>query len=389
MDLTTDQLTVEHISLLYTVFKRVQNGKMVQIPNIVLNNLWVENITRSKAMREQINLFINFDTTFDDINTLKQELQLFVQDPANSRDFHSDIEVEVVGIAEMNKLELRVEIRHKSNWSNEALRAARRSKFMCALVVALRKIPIYGPGGGDAALGDAGKPSWSVSISPEEAIKAREKFNEDKDAKRLYPPKKDEPEDHDQAKASGNDYLHPEHQAINTLNSRAPGADPIRDDTWKTRDDVSTIGRPSMDGRPELEEVRGLLHKESSKGKRKQLMTTTTEQSQTSQSQSSRMPSIPIPIIPSPQYAAPPQRQPSGPTSPSSISTGHIEEFQYQSMAPPPRAVNRPAVAVESDENNPFPSESQRAPQPPRTLPGGSTSNYPYPMGPHDHSSRS
>jgi hypothetical protein len=387
VDLSADQLTVEHISLLYTVFKRVQNGKMVQIPNIALNNLWVENITRSRAMREQISIFVSFDTTFDDINILKQELQNFVRDPANNRDFHPDIEVEVVSIAEMNKMELRIEIRHKSNWSNEALRSARRSKFMCALVMALRKIPIHAPGGGDAALGDAGKPSWSVAISPDEAIKARDKFNAEKEAKRLYPPKPESEEDSDQVKSSGTDYLHPETQAIGSLNNRAPGADPIRDDTWESRDDVSTIGRPSIDGRPELEEVRGLLHKESSKGKRKQMTPTVSEQTRYG------MPPIPLPVIPSSQggpsghsYAQSPMRQPSrGPISPSSVSAGQIEEYQYQTMTPPARSQSRPAgvQSVQSSENSTFANTIQRPVQPPRVA-----GQNPYLTRPQDQPSK-
>lgn len=385
---------MEHISLLYTVFKRVQNGKTVQIPNIALNNLWVENITRSRAMREQIPVFVDFGTTFDDINILKQELQNFVRDPLNNRDFHPDIEVEVVGIAEMNKMELRIDIRHKSNWSNEALRAARRSKFMCALVLALRKIPIYGPGGGDAALGDAGHPSWSVAISPDEAIKARDKFNAEKEAKRLYPPKPDPKEDSDQGTSSGTDYLNPETQAIGSLNNRAPGADPIRDDTWESRDDVSTVGRPSMDMRPELEEVRGLLHKESSKGKRKQMTPSLSEQTRQG------MPPIPLPIIPSSQggpsgysYAQPPLRQPSrGPISPSSVFTGQIEEYQYQTMVPPARSQSRPTIvpSVQSPESNTFASTMQQPVQPPRVAGQPTATNYPYPhpTNPQDHSSR-
>src|ERR1700753_4246101 len=57
VDISSDPLIVERISLLYTVFKRVQSGKTVQVPNIVLNGLWIDNITRSKAMREQISVF--------------------------------------------------------------------------------------------------------------------------------------------------------------------------------------------------------------------------------------------------------------------------------------------------------------------------------------------
>ena len=113
VDIGAEQLIVEHISLLYTVFKRVDNHKLTQVPNIVLNTLWIQNVSRSKAMREQLQMYIHFDTTLEDIQLLKNEMQAFVLDKENCRDFQPDIDVEVTGISEMNKLELRVEIRHK------------------------------------------------------------------------------------------------------------------------------------------------------------------------------------------------------------------------------------------------------------------------------------
>lgn len=64
-------------------------------------------------MREQLSMFIHFDTTFEDLQLLKNEMQAFVLDKENCRDFQPDIDVEVTGISEMNKLELRVEIKHK------------------------------------------------------------------------------------------------------------------------------------------------------------------------------------------------------------------------------------------------------------------------------------
>ena len=86
---------------------------MTQVPNIVLNTNWIENVSRSKAMREQLLMYISFDTTLEDIQLLKNEMQAFVLDKENSRDFQTDIDVEVTGISEMNKMELKVEIRHK------------------------------------------------------------------------------------------------------------------------------------------------------------------------------------------------------------------------------------------------------------------------------------
>ncbi|KAK2734659.1 hypothetical protein FQN57_001604 [Myotisia sp. PD_48] len=187
VDINGSRLIVERISLLFTVFRGVMDHKTVQVPNIVLNSQWVENITRSKAMREQLILTVDFGTSFGDIQLLKREMQKFVRTKENSRDFQPDVDVEVTGFGEMNKLELTIEIRHKSNWHNETVRASRRSKFLCALVLAIRKVPIYGPGGGDAGLGDVGNPSYSVSISHEQAQAGRDIFSQNKEKSRMIP----------------------------------------------------------------------------------------------------------------------------------------------------------------------------------------------------------
>lgn len=113
VDINNDQLVVERISLLYTVFKSVTTHRTSQAPNIILNSLWVNNVSRSKAMREQLFLYISFDTTLEDIQLLKNEMQSFVLDKENCRDFQPDIDVEVTGIASMDKMELKVEIKHK------------------------------------------------------------------------------------------------------------------------------------------------------------------------------------------------------------------------------------------------------------------------------------
>ena len=386
VDITSEQLTVEHIALLYTVFKRVANGKTVQIPNIVLNSLWVENVTRSKAMREQVSVFCDFGTSFEDINLLKLEIQSFLRDPANSRDFYPDTDIEVISIAEMNKLELRVEIRFKGNWSNESLRASRRSKFMCALVVALRKVPINGPGGSDAALGSADKPTWSVSVPPAEAREAYQAYKMNADSNRMAPLNK--PEDPaDKGKSTGNDYLgvgvQSEEFAISSLTNRKPGADPVRDDAWNARDDVSTLGRPSTDARPDLDEVRGLLHKASTAGKRKGGATLSPYATRPS-TDFNRPPPLPLSVNPSQSnYASPPQplhptqsvHRSTAPGSPTSISTGQVEEFHFQTMIPPPRSNSRPRVPMTAEEREREQEEEGRSPY---GAPGPSGSTNPY-----------
>lgn len=146
VDISDKSYVVERISLLYSVLRNVSDHRLTQVPNNVLNGLWIDNLTRANAMHEQLSVPVAFDTSFAEIQALREEMEDFVRDKDNSRDFQPDIDVEVIGVGDLDKLELRVDIRHKSNWSNETVRAARRSKFMCALVLAMRKIPIRGPG---------------------------------------------------------------------------------------------------------------------------------------------------------------------------------------------------------------------------------------------------
>lgn len=346
IDINTDQLTVEHISLLFTVFKRVTNGKLVQIPNINLNSVWIENVTRSKAMRETISMFFAFDTSFEDIQALKSEMQAFVTDKDNARDFQPEVEVAVVGIAEMNKLECVIEIRHKANWHNVALAAARRSKFMCALVLALRKVPIYGPAGGDPPLGAIGNPSFSVSIPTiSEAKEFKEEQAKTKEGKRLNPTKKPD------AKASSSDLLAvpSETNAVDNLNARAPGRDPVRDDTWAHRDDTSTLGeRPSIDQR-DADEVRTLLKRETTRGKRKQGEAASPTGLGRTASQN--------------PYQTYMQRQPSLQQSPPRPSN------DYQRMMPPPAMPGGAPIAPPRTENRPMGPPLPRIPQQPPNEP--------------------
>ncbi|KAI1506330.1 Mechanosensitive ion channel-domain-containing protein [Biscogniauxia marginata] len=182
-----ESLVVEKISLLYTVFNRIDKMQIVQVPNIVLNNLWIENVTRSKAMKEVIDVNVSYDTSFEDLELLRMEMEKFVRSPENSRDFMQDIAISVAGVGDLDKLQLKVAIKHKSNWHNEAVRATRRSKFMCALTLALKRIPIYAPGGGSEALGGPTNPSYSVTVTDAQAAAARDKADQDKEAARLVP----------------------------------------------------------------------------------------------------------------------------------------------------------------------------------------------------------
>jgi len=107
------ELIVERISLLYSVFRTVETAKTMQVPNINLNSLWVENISRSGAMKERVTVQVSADTSFDDIDQLRLGVESALRQPENRRDFKHEAEVELVSIGDMSKLELYVEAEHK------------------------------------------------------------------------------------------------------------------------------------------------------------------------------------------------------------------------------------------------------------------------------------
>jgi small-conductance mechanosensitive channel len=146
VEVSDKPFVVERISLLFTVFRNVTDHRITQVPNNILNSLWVDNFTRANAMHEQLTVPVAFDTSFAEVQLLRQEMENFVRDKDNCRDFQPDVDIELGGVGDMDKLQLRVDIRHKSNWSNETVRAARRSKFLCALVLAVRKVQVRAPG---------------------------------------------------------------------------------------------------------------------------------------------------------------------------------------------------------------------------------------------------
>ena len=140
-------VVVEKISILYTIFRRVDNGKELQMSNERLNMKRIENVSRSGANREEMSVFVDFNTTFQDIENLKSSLQRFVRSRENTRDYQPNVEVRLNNFYEMNKLELVCSFYHKSNWANDELRAARSSKFKCALLSVIRGMPLAKPGG--------------------------------------------------------------------------------------------------------------------------------------------------------------------------------------------------------------------------------------------------
>ena len=166
---------VRRISLLYVVFERVDDGKTVQFPTSRLTEKRIENLSRSGQNRETITLHIDFATPWHDVLQLRTELESFLCEGSNRRDFRPELDLRVAGVGgDMTKLELVARVIHRGNGADDALRAARSSRFLCALARACKRIPIQKPGGTGAKTGDEGKPSYSVLVSEDQAQRKRD-----------------------------------------------------------------------------------------------------------------------------------------------------------------------------------------------------------------------
>ncbi|UNI20181.1 hypothetical protein JDV02_006297 [Purpureocillium takamizusanense] len=263
VEITSTQMMVDRISLLYTVFTRLDTMQTVQIPNIQLNNLWIDNVTRSKAMSETVELNVSYDTSFEDIELLRTEMEKFVRAPENTRDFQPDFNISVGGVGNLDKMLLYISIKHKSNWHNDKVRGTRRSKFMCALAIALKKIPIYGPGGGAEALGGPTNPTYSVAVTDQFASAARDAAAKDKETGRMVPTHVGQTQE--EARET-------EQHAVTELNNR-----PLVVETeglWdpSERDDRSPAGHGASDDprrSRDIESVRNELNRASTRGRRR------------------------------------------------------------------------------------------------------------------------
>ena len=165
---------------------------------------------------------------------------------------------------------------------------------MCALVLALRKVPIYAPGGGGAALGSADQPTYSVAVTDGQATAARDAFAKAKAEKHMKTGKSKAWNDLGNSTgaqpADGGDGTmrnrspaiapHSETNALQTLNARSPASDIAAD--WQSEDSSPINRQPSsrihsphlaVDGQlrsKEIDEVYGVLRRASTRGKRRE-----------------------------------------------------------------------------------------------------------------------
>ncbi|KAK6537546.1 hypothetical protein TWF694_011728 [Orbilia ellipsospora] len=180
----SEEYVVEHISLLYTQVRNNSNNKYAHFPNSILNSKMVENVSRSKAMQETFVISLSYDTTVEDIDLLKAELRTFIH--ANPRDFFTreeDLIVNMTGFA-LDKVDVKVQVGYKGNYA-DGKRGKRKAMVLKELLRLTRLIPMYGPGGGGAALGSGDNPTFGVTVTPDDAKLRLEAFNQKKEANKM------------------------------------------------------------------------------------------------------------------------------------------------------------------------------------------------------------
>lgn len=111
---------VKEIMLLSTIFKKT-DGNIVQIPHTVLNTKAIFNYRRSGATSESITWDVDFGTTFEKIEDLRNMMVEFLEH--EKRDFLPTCDISVVNFNDQSKLTLSASIPYKSNWSNSALKS--------------------------------------------------------------------------------------------------------------------------------------------------------------------------------------------------------------------------------------------------------------------------
>lgn len=137
MNGTVQSLIVKEISLMATEF-RLLDGRIVQAPNNVLNQLFILNMRRTGGVAEAIPTTLRFGVSIEKIDALRQSMLDFVRD--EPRDYKPDILSELTDIPNLLCVKFTLIFFHKQNWQNEGLRIGRRNKFMCALMTNIQRL---------------------------------------------------------------------------------------------------------------------------------------------------------------------------------------------------------------------------------------------------------
>lgn len=137
-------MVVSELNVFSTIFYR-WDGAKVYIPNHVLHQKSIVNVRRSGPMAESVKLQIDFDTSTEKLQHLKNEIGDFIK--RHPKDFTSYFMFNYEDLENVNKLHLKVYLQHSGNWQNYEAYLQRKSKFIMFLKRAIdeQQITYYPP----------------------------------------------------------------------------------------------------------------------------------------------------------------------------------------------------------------------------------------------------
>ncbi|KAG2398645.1 Mechanosensitive channel of small conductance-like 10 MscS-Like protein [Vigna angularis] len=127
------QMVVEEMNILTTVFLRYDNEKIFY-PNSVLSNKPISNFNRSPEMSDAVEFVVDVSTSIESIGALKAKLKVYLE--SRPQYWHTEHDVLVNDIENVNKMKMAVYVTHTINFQNYWDRSCRRSE----LVLELKKI---------------------------------------------------------------------------------------------------------------------------------------------------------------------------------------------------------------------------------------------------------
>ncbi|EGG03241.1 uncharacterized protein MELLADRAFT_65659 [Melampsora larici-populina 98AG31] len=102
-------------------------------------------IRRSGAISESFTWDVDFNTSFDMIEALREKMLAFLR--TERREFVPSIDISVEDFEGQAKMTLQADIKYKSNWQNTGLKTQRRNKWVCALKQIMAELEMWGPDG--------------------------------------------------------------------------------------------------------------------------------------------------------------------------------------------------------------------------------------------------
>ncbi|CAG8491946.1 8440_t:CDS:10 [Ambispora gerdemannii] len=104
---------------------------------------FIQNIRRSGHMRDEVLIEVDFYTSFEQIEALRERMVTYLE--GEERDFYPTLELTVEKMPKCRQLVIKITVEHKSNWQDEGVTCRRKNKFMCQLKNLIIDLDIQGP----------------------------------------------------------------------------------------------------------------------------------------------------------------------------------------------------------------------------------------------------